>query len=91
MLPQLCLSYKTHPFATGCPLKHMIVSSSRFHSGRLRGCRCALVLAALACKTAPKEVELLNVSYDPTRELYADYNLAFARHRQAQTGEIVSI
>jgi len=27
--------------------------------------------------------ELLNVSYDPTRELYADFNAAFARRRQA--------
>ncbi|MBR0556618.1 sulfate ABC transporter substrate-binding protein [Ciceribacter sp. L1K23] len=35
--------------------------------------------------------ELLNVSYDPTRELYAEYNEAFARHWQAETGETVSI
>jgi sulfate transport system substrate-binding protein len=32
------------------------------------------------------EVALLNVSYDPTRELYRDYNEAFARHWAAQTG-----
>lgn len=35
--------------------------------------------------------ELLNVSYDPTRELYADYNAAFAKHWQAETGETVTI
>jgi sulfate transport system substrate-binding protein len=53
---------------------------------------CALALAAaLGCKPAAQEVALLNVSYDPTRELYADFNLAFARHQQAQTGERVSI
>ncbi len=35
--------------------------------------------------------ELLNVSYDPTRELYADYNAAFAKHWQAETGETVTV
>ncbi|MBO3759234.1 sulfate ABC transporter substrate-binding protein [Ciceribacter sp. L1K22] len=35
--------------------------------------------------------ELLNVSYDPTRELYAEYNEAFARHWQAETGETITI
>lgn len=34
---------------------------------------------------------LLNVSYDPTRELYRDYNAAFARHWKAKTGESVSV
>lgn len=34
---------------------------------------------------------LLNVSYDPTRELYKDYNEAFARHWKAETGEDVAI
>ena len=32
------------------------------------------------------EVTLLNVSYDPTRELYQEYNAAFAKHWQAKTG-----
>jgi sulfate transport system substrate-binding protein len=34
---------------------------------------------------------LLNVSYDPTRELYQDYNAAFARYWRAKAGEKVSI
>jgi sulfate/thiosulfate-binding protein len=34
---------------------------------------------------------LLNVSYDPTRELYSEFNAAFAKHWKAQTGESVSI
>ncbi len=34
---------------------------------------------------------LLNVSYDPTRELYKDYNAAFAAHWKAETGENVTI
>ena len=35
--------------------------------------------------------ELLNVSYDPTREFYAEFNIAFARHWQAETGETVTV
>ncbi len=34
---------------------------------------------------------ILNVSYDPTRELYKEYNEAFARHWKAETGETVTI
>ncbi len=36
-------------------------------------------------------VTLLNVSYDPTRELYAEFNEGFARHWQEQTGQVVTI
>ena len=36
-------------------------------------------------------VSLLNVSYDPTRELYVEFNAAFAKHWKAQTGQDVSI
>ena len=35
--------------------------------------------------------ELLNVSYDPTRELYTEYNAAFAKHWKAKTGQDVTI
>ncbi|MDR0870718.1 MAG: sulfate ABC transporter substrate-binding protein [Planctomycetaceae bacterium] len=38
-----------------------------------------------------KDYELLNVSYDPTRELYEKYNEAFAKHYKAQTGDTVKI
>ncbi len=34
---------------------------------------------------------LLNVSYDPTRELYKDYNAAFAAHWKKETGETVTL
>ena len=36
-------------------------------------------------------VTLLNVSYDPTRELYAEFNKAFAKHWQEETGQEVTI
>ena len=42
-----------------------------------------------AAQTAP--VTLLNVSYDPTRELYSEFNAAFAKHWKAQTGQDVII
>ena len=38
-----------------------------------------------------KRVEILNVSYDPTREFYRDINVAFAQEWQAKTGQIVSV
>ena len=37
------------------------------------------------------DFELLNVSYDPTRELYTEYNKAFAKHYKETTGKKVSI
>ncbi len=36
-------------------------------------------------------VTLLNVSYDPTRELYQDFNAAFAKHYKAETGTDVTV
>ena len=47
------------------------------------------VFATLTSFAQP--VSLLNVSYDPTRELYAEYNQAFAKHWKAKTGQDVSI
>jgi len=54
---------------------------------------CGLVFAgsASAGHAQLPPVTLLNVSYDPTRELYADYNTAFARYWKARTGQEVSI
>ncbi|MFL5310924.1 MAG: sulfate ABC transporter substrate-binding protein [Myxococcales bacterium] len=46
----------------------------------------AAICASAGCRRGadPRgQLQLLNVSYDPTRELYADFNAAFARHRQA--------
>lgn len=40
---------------------------------------------------ASGEVKLLNVSYDPTRELYVDINAAFARHWKQKTGDDVTV
>ncbi len=50
-----------------------------------------LALAAAAGLAAAKDITLLNVSYDPTRELYQDYNAAFAKHWKAKTGDNVTV
>jgi ABC-type sulfate transport system substrate-binding protein len=44
----------------------------------------------VAFGSAVAQTSLLNVSYDPTRELYKDYNAAFAKHWQAKTGQTVN-
>jgi sulfate transport system substrate-binding protein len=49
----------------------------------------ALLLGAATSYAAT--VKLLNVSYDPTRELYQDFNAAFAKHWKAKTGQDVEI
>ena len=53
----------------------------------------ALVAALLAGVAAgfARDLTLLNVSYDPTREFYQEYNAAFARHWKEQTGQAVVI
>ena len=51
----------------------------------------ALVSAAVIGHAQLPPVTLLNVSYDPTRELYVDYNAAFAKYWKAKTGQVVSI
>ena len=47
--------------------------------------------AAALHAQAPKTIQLLNVSYDPTRELYQDINAAFAKQWKAKTGQTVVI
>jgi sulfate/thiosulfate-binding protein len=61
------------------------------------GAAAALLLAAsVGCTRrssddAPAQVTLLNVSYDPTREFYQEYNAAFAAHWKDQTGQDVGV
>ena len=63
------------------------------------GAALVLALAALAALGScggesaggAGRVTLLNVSYDPTRELYVEYNAAFARYWRARTGQAVRV
>ncbi|HCE13259.1 MAG TPA: hypothetical protein DEQ24_11100, partial [Enterococcus sp.] len=60
-------------------------------SGYLFGFKVyGLFLIALATAFAA-DVTLLNVSYDPTRELYQDIDAAFARQWKAKTGDNVTV
>ncbi len=51
----------------------------------------AAALTLGAASAWAQSVTLLNVSYDPTRELYVEYNQAFAKHWKAKTGQDVNI
>ena len=50
-----------------------------------------LASVALAPTAFAKDITLLNVSYDPTRELYKDINAAFAKDWKAKTGDNLTI
>ncbi len=51
----------------------------------------AVALLALVTGVRADDVTLLNVSYDPTREFYQDYNQAFARYWKDKTGDTVTM
>jgi sulfate transport system substrate-binding protein len=54
--------------------------------------RTAIVGAALAIAAGTAAAQtLLNASYDPTRELYQDFNAAFAKYWKAKTGQTVTV
>jgi len=57
----------------------------------LKNTLLGLLAVGLAVSVSAKTIELLNVSYDPTRELYVDFNKAFAAHWKAKTGDDVVI
>ena len=61
-------------------------STPRFARGLL-----AAILSLGIAGQALADVTLLNVSYDPTRELYQDYNAAFAKYWKNRNNEVVTI
>jgi sulfate transport system substrate-binding protein len=66
--------------------------TSRRQTLRLLAAAAALSASAGAVYAqAAKSVELLNVSYDPTRELYVEFNAAFAKYWKAKTGQDVTV
>lgn len=51
-----------------------------------------VLAAAVLCSTGARaEQTILNVSYDPTRELYQEFNAAFTRYWKTETGQDISI
>jgi sulfate transport system substrate-binding protein len=69
------------------------MTSIALFSRRVFNLSAAAVLAgaAIAAGAQPAPVTLLNVSYDPTRELYVEFNAAFAKYWKAKTGQDVTI
>ncbi len=63
------------------------MSVSRF----ARSALLVLAVSAASFGVAAKDVSILNVSYDPTRELYGEYDKAFAKYWQAKTGDAVKV
>jgi sulfate/thiosulfate transport system substrate-binding protein len=61
----------------------------RMAAGAATGLATATLLGTRSARAAG--LTLLNVSYDPTRELYVDYNAAFVRYWHGKTGQIVQI
>ena len=57
----------------------------------LFGCLALGLALGFGTTSARAETSLLNVSYDPTRELYQEYNAAFIKHWQEKTGETLNI
>jgi len=49
------------------------------------------IVLGLAASAPAQNVKLLNVSYDPTRELYQDFNAAFAKYWQSKAGQTVTV
>ena len=64
---------------------------------RIKGMKTVSLFATLALgalvgvAAIAKDIQLLNVSYDPTREFYAEYNEAFSKHWNAKTGDSVRV
>ena len=54
-------------------------------NNRVKSVLALLVLGFATYTAQAAEVKLLNVSYDPTRELYKDYNTVFAKYWKAKT------
>lgn len=51
----------------------------------------AIAAVGLTVSALAKDITLLNVSYDPTRELYQEFNIAFAKHWKEKSGDTLTI
>ncbi|HXF07434.1 MAG TPA: sulfate ABC transporter substrate-binding protein [Candidatus Acidoferrales bacterium] len=72
---------------------HALIQAAVAPASRLRMIRvmASSLLLGLAATASAADTTLLNVSYDPTREFYQDYNVAFAKYWKAKTGDQVTI
>ena len=58
---------------------------------RIRNLFVVALTVLLLAAPSLADVSILNVSYDPTRELYKDFNVAFVKHWKEKTGETVTV
>ena len=72
-------------------LKHKTMNFRRDFIKLSLGALAAATITLTASPSWAQTVNLLNVSYDPTRELYVDYNKAFAKYWKAKTGQDVVV
>src|SRR6478752_6400239 len=67
------------------------MSQSNLNRRLLVALAAAVFVGGVGQAAQAKEITLLNVSYDPTRELYVDFNKAFAEYWKKKTGDDVKI
>ncbi|MGE0666315.1 MAG: sulfate ABC transporter substrate-binding protein [Sphingomonadales bacterium] len=60
-------------------------------NARITAAAIAVALGLAATPAWAKNITLLNVSYDPTREFYKEYNAAFAAYWKGKTGDTVNV
>ncbi|HXZ10336.1 MAG TPA: sulfate transporter subunit, partial [Paraburkholderia sp.] len=63
---------------------------NRIVSALALGCAALAAVVGFAGQAQAADQTLLNVSYDPTRELYQDINQAFGKEWKAKTGETIT-
>jgi sulfate/thiosulfate-binding protein len=67
------------------------MSESNLNRRLLLALTAAVFIGGAGQAASAKEITLLNVSYDPTRELYVDFNKSFAEYWKKKTGDDVKI
>ncbi len=72
-------------------MQQLHIIDNAYRISRIIGVRFVLVLILAVAGAASADVSLLNVSYDPTREFYKDYNALFAKHWEEGHHEKVTV
>src|ERR1700722_5389182 len=93
-----CSRSKTFKFSNGrrCSKSSAVWFLAKFYGGELVRKKILIALGLLTVLSIQGlgqsgQVSLLNVSYDPTRELYQDFDQAFAKYWKAKTGQTVTV
>src|SRR5262249_20925188 len=84
----ITVQYCAGPFGDSLPA---IFLEETMHYFKRTALNLVLAVFLAGPSFAYADTTLLNVSYDPTRELYQDFNAAFARYWKSKTGELVTV